>query len=33
MHSRYVVIGYTDGGVGTGMVVLRMFKSGYRLKT
>ena len=42
---RYAIIGYTDGGVGTGMVVLtvtnvalwvvvlRMFKSGYRLKT
>ncbi len=42
---RYAIIGYTDGGVGTGMIVLtatnvvlwvwvlRMFKSGYRLKS
>jgi len=42
---RYAIIGYSDGYVGTGMVVitctnialwvavLRLFKSGYRLKT
>jgi len=42
---RYALIGYTDGGVGVGMVVLtitnvvlwlvvlRLFKTGYRLKT
>ena len=42
---RYAIIGYSDGTVGTGMivltvtnvvlwvVVLRLFKSGYRLKS
>ena len=42
---RYAIIGYSDGTIGTGMIVitatnvvlwvwvLRMFKSGYRLKT
>jgi ABC-2 type transport system permease protein len=42
---RYAIIGYTDGGIGVGMVVLtgtnialwltamQLFKSGYRLKT